>query len=125
MAQESRDFDEFKASVERFFYESDEDSEDERLWEEALKSIRAANCTPPELFAKLPREAAESKPSQITVERLNRADARFRPSDNITDTYSVPMAHAAQMSASFAFDDVIKMLEKCAAGYTIRLANHS
>jgi hypothetical protein len=95
LAQESRDFDEFKASVERFFYESDEDSADERSWEEALKAIRAANCAPPEPFAKLPREAAESKPSQITVERLNRADARFRPSDNITDTYSVPMAHAA------------------------------
>jgi len=95
MAQESRDFDQFKASVERFFYESDADSEDERLWEESLRAIRAANCAPPEPFAKLPREAPESKPSQITVERLNRADARFKPSDNIMDTYSVPMAHAA------------------------------
>ena len=95
MAQESRDFDQFKASVEEFFYESDQDSEDEHLWEEALKAIRVANCPAPEPFAKLPREAPESKPSQITVERLNRADARFRPSDNITDTYSVPMAHAA------------------------------
>jgi hypothetical protein len=87
MAQESRDFDQFKASVDRFFYESDEHSEDERLWEDALRAIRAANCAPPEPFAKLPREAPESKPSQITVERLNRADARFKPSDNITDTY--------------------------------------
>jgi hypothetical protein len=95
MAQESGDFEQFKASVERFFYESDADSEDEHLWEEALRAIRAANCVPPEPFAKLPREAPESKPSQITVERLNRADARFKPSDNITDTYSVPMAHAA------------------------------
>lgn len=94
-AQESRTFDQFKAAIEAFFYEADEDSEDERLWEEALKVIRTAKCTPPEPFAKLPREAPESKPSQITVELLNRADARFRPSDNITDTYSVPMAHAA------------------------------
>jgi len=29
------------------------------------------------------------------------------------------------MSSSVAFDSVIKMLEKCASGYTIRLANHS
>ncbi len=29
------------------------------------------------------------------------------------------------MSVSIAFDDAIKMLEKCAPGYTIRLANHS
>lgn len=94
-AQESRDFDQFKAAVEQFFYETDADSEDEHLWEESLKAIRSANCAAPEPFAKLPREAPESKPSQITVERLNRADARFRPSDNITDTYSVPMAHAA------------------------------
>jgi len=95
MAQENHDFDQFKKAVEEFFYEPDRDSEDERLWEEALKAIRSANCAAPEPFAKLPREAPESKPSQITVERLNREDARFRPSDNITDTYSVPMAHAA------------------------------
>jgi hypothetical protein len=29
------------------------------------------------------------------------------------------------MSASVAFDDILKMLEKCAPGYTVRLANHS
>lgn len=94
-AQEAHDFEQFKASVEQFFYEGDKDSEDERLWEESLAAIRSAKCAPPEPFAKLPREVAESKPSQITVELLNRADARFRPSDNITDTYSIPMAHAA------------------------------
>lgn len=29
------------------------------------------------------------------------------------------------MSASHSFDDVVKMLEKCAPGYSIRLATHS
>jgi hypothetical protein len=29
------------------------------------------------------------------------------------------------MSRSIALDDVIKMLDRCAPGYTIRLANHS
>ncbi len=94
-AQEARDFEQFKSSVEGFFYEPDKDSEDEQLWERALVAIRTAGCAPPEPFAKLPREVPESKPSQITVELLNRADARFKPSDNITDTYSVPMAQAA------------------------------
>jgi len=94
-AQEVRDFDHFKACVEQFFYEPDKDSEDEQLWEQALKAIRNANCAPPEPFAKLPREVPESKPSQITIELLNRAGARFKASDNITDTYSVPMANAA------------------------------
>ena len=29
------------------------------------------------------------------------------------------------MSASIAFKEIVKMLEKCAPGHTIRLANHS
>jgi hypothetical protein len=29
------------------------------------------------------------------------------------------------MSASIGFDEVKKMLDECASGYTIRLANHS
>src|SRR5438445_6252267 len=95
LAQERTTFDAFKAAVEEFFYESDEDSEDERLWEETLKAIRTEKCDPPEPFANLPREAPESKPSQITVELLSRAGARFKQSDNRTATYSVPMARAA------------------------------
>lgn len=95
LAQENRTFELFKTAVEQFFYEADEDGEDEQLWEQALQTIRAASCPPPAPFDKLPREAAESKPSQITVERLDRAGARFKPSDNVTDTYSVPMPRAA------------------------------
>jgi len=29
------------------------------------------------------------------------------------------------MSASVAFKDIVKMLEKCAPGHSLRLANHS
>ena len=95
LAQENFTFDDFKIAVEQFFYEADADSEDEQLWEQALQAIRMAKCGPPAPFDKLPREAPESKPSQITVELLSRADARFKPSDNVTDTYSVPMPRAA------------------------------
>jgi hypothetical protein len=95
LAQEASGFEGFKTSVEHFFYEPDVDSEDEQLWERALNTIRTTKSAPPEPFNKLPTESPESKPSQITVELLNRADARFRPSDNITDTYSVPKAAAA------------------------------
>lgn len=84
IAQESDDFDAFKAEVERFFYEGDED---EQLWEDALKAIRAGGIAPPEPFSDLPREKPEFKPSQIAVERLDRADKRFVASDNVTDTY--------------------------------------
>lgn len=95
LAEESTTFDSFKAAVEQFFYEADADSEDEEVWENSLKAIRASQCVPPPPFSSLPREAPESKPSQITVELLSRADARFRPSDNVTDTYSIPTSRAA------------------------------
>lgn len=92
IAQESESFDAFKNEVERFYYEADQDNEDERMWEKALHAIRTGNLTPPEPFASLPREAPESKPSQITIERLDREGKRFMPSDNVTDTYSLPQA---------------------------------
>ena len=90
IAQESQSFEDFKAEVERFFYEAD--PEDERLWNNALRDIRLGNISPPEPFSNLPRESPESKPSQITVERLDREGKCFMPSDNVTDTYSVPRA---------------------------------
>jgi len=95
IAQHEPTFDAFKASVEAFFYEPDADDEDERMWEEAFKAIRQAKCAPPAPFTDLPREAPESKPSGITVELLSRPDARFRPSDNATDTFSMPTSLAA------------------------------
>ena len=90
IAQENQTFDDFKAEIERFFYEAD--PEDERLWEQALTAIREGNMAPPEPFSALPRESPESKPSQITIERLDGEGKRFMPSDNVTDTYSVPQA---------------------------------
>ena len=92
IAQENHTFDTFKAEVERFFYEADQDNEDERLWESAVRAIRTGNLTPPEPFSKLPRESADSKPSQITIERLDGEDKHFMPSDNLADTYSLPQA---------------------------------
>lgn len=85
IAQESKSFEAFKAQVERFFYEADADDEDARLWESALATIRKEHIAPPEPFSQLPRESPESKPSQITVERLDQKSG-FVPSDNVTDT---------------------------------------
>lgn len=90
IAHENHQFDDFKTEVERFFYEADE--EDERRWEDSLRAIRTNNVTPPEPFASLPRESPESKPAQITVERLDAEGKRFMASDNVRDTYSVPLA---------------------------------
>ena len=89
IAQESRDFEAFRAEVERFFYEGDED---EQAWGVALRAVRSGNIAPPEPFSKLRRESPESRPAQIGVERLDRRDKRFMSSDNVTDTFSVAQA---------------------------------
>jgi hypothetical protein len=83
IAQESLNFDAFRAEVERFFYEGDED---EQVWENALRTIRKENITPPEPFSTLRRESPESRPSQITIERLDRVGKQFMPSDNVTES---------------------------------------
>jgi hypothetical protein len=90
IAQEHKTFEDFRTEVERFFGEVD--AEDEQLWENALTAIRAAKTPPPEPFSKLPRESPESKPSQIIVERLDVEGKCFIPSDNVSDTYSLPQA---------------------------------
>ena len=84
IAEESGTFDDFRKEVERFFYEPD--YEEEQKWEDAV-SIARSQCltTPPAPFAKLPIEAPENRPAQITVERLDGVEKRFMPSDNVSD----------------------------------------
>jgi len=84
IAQESPDFEAFRAELERFFSEVDED---DQVWEKALMAIRAGGISPPEPFSNLPRQTPESEPSKIIIERLDAEGRRFVPSDNITDTY--------------------------------------
>jgi predicted RNase H-like HicB family nuclease len=90
ISQESPTYEAFKTEVERFFHDPDVDDEDARLWESALKAIRTGKLTPSEPFSALPRESPESKPTQITIERLDLAGKRFVPSDNVTDKYYLP-----------------------------------
>ena len=90
IASECKSFEEFKLEVERFFYEPDAD--EEKRWEDAVACIRSGNIAPPPLFAGLPREAPETHPSLIAVERLDGASKRFMPTDNVSDTYLVPVA---------------------------------
>ena len=92
IAEEAATFDDFKSEIERFFYESDASDEDERLWESALTAIRSGMISAPEPFDKLPRESPETNPSKITVERLDVSGKRFMATDNVKDTYSLPVA---------------------------------
>ena len=90
IAGECETFEGFKNEVERFFYEPDQP--EERRWEEAVAAIRAGNLTPPPPFSTLPQQPPETRPSQVTVERLDRQTARFTPTDNVPDSYFAPVA---------------------------------
>lgn len=92
IVQESKNFDEFRTEVERFFNESDVD---EQAWEEALKAVRDRHIAPPEAFAKLPRQSPDSRPARIEVERLDGKIKPFTASDNVSVTYSVADKQAA------------------------------
>lgn len=93
IAQDSKDFSEFKREVERFFNEADSDNEDERMWYESLKTIRTQNCQPPDEFADLPRQSPESIPSSLTVDRVDAKDqTKFTPKDNVADGHSYARA---------------------------------
>jgi hypothetical protein len=87
IAQESKNFPDFKDEVERFFNEPDADDEDARLWGEALKAIRSCPNPLPEPFADLPRRTPEEHPVSIRVERVDvpAKDQRFTPNDNVVD----------------------------------------
>lgn len=93
IASECRTFETLKQEVERFFYEPDR--VEERRWEDALTAIRAGDFSPPPPFNELPTVIAETRPSQITVERLDEKNRRFMPSDNVPDTYLLPMGKCA------------------------------
>lgn len=87
VAEESVDFDGFRAEVERFYHQPDE--EEEKRWTESVAAVRAGELVPEAPFSELPREAPENRPTQISIERLDEsASARFTPSDNIPDLFT-------------------------------------
>ena len=87
IAAESENFDAFKKEAERFYYEPD--NEEERRWTAAFQDLRSGKVQPEAPFASLPIEAPETRPTQITVERLDATSStRFTPTDNVPDLYS-------------------------------------
>jgi hypothetical protein len=97
-AQESKTFEEFEAEIRKFFEEKDADSEDERLWEAALATVRGVGgCEPPAPFSRLPRQLPEKNPSFIKVERIDAEakDVRLTPSENVQDVYAYSFPKAA------------------------------
>jgi hypothetical protein len=92
VAKESKDFDEFRSEIERFFNEGDAD---EQAWEHALKTVRDGQIAPPEPFSNLARQSPDARPVRIEVERLDGKIKPFAASDNVSATYSVADKQAA------------------------------
>src|ERR1700693_1648349 len=77
-AEEAVNFDFFKRSVEQFY--SQPDKEEEASWLGAFNALRSGKAIPDEpFFAQLPKEDPEKRPTQITVERLDKENSRYTP----------------------------------------------
>ena len=91
MAQESPKYEEFREAVESFYYQPDPDEEER--WEAAFKAIRSGNFVPDDgFFSKIPKQAPETRPTQLTVERMDKPTARYKPTDNVADYFAMPTA---------------------------------
>ncbi len=87
IAQLSRDFDAFRAEVERFYGESDD--EDAARWSEAARAIRNGKLEPAAAVSELPRVKAEEHRCRLRLERLDVRKRAFSPAENKVDTYAV------------------------------------
>jgi len=85
-AQEAASFESFRNQVENFYYEPDE--EEERIWEAAVQAIRSGTLVPEEPFSNLPKQAPETRPSSISVQRLDQAITRYAATDNVPDLFA-------------------------------------
>lgn len=90
LAEECETYETFRDEVERFYYQPD--LEEEGRWESAFKAIRAHQIIPEGFFSKLPQQSPETRPTQLTVERLDKESTRYKPTDNVPDFVALPLA---------------------------------
>jgi hypothetical protein len=91
LAEQSSTYETFREAVEGFYYQPD-DAEEER-WQTAFKAIRSGEAVPEEgFFSKLPKQAPETRPTQLSVERLDKENTRYKPTDNVPDYFALPTA---------------------------------
>lgn len=92
-AAEAAHYEAFREAVESFYYQKDQ--EEENRWQSAFMAIRTGDVKPDERFlANLPKEAPETRPTGIVVERLDAQNARYNPTDNVPDycSFALPVA---------------------------------
>lgn len=89
IAEDAVNFEEFKATVENFYAQPDHF--EENRWEEAFRAIRSGTMSPQPPFSDLKRIAPATVPTGIAVHRLDE-ERRFSATDNVPDTYMLPVA---------------------------------
>jgi hypothetical protein len=89
-AQEAATYEAFEKEIQRFYYEPDKTQEDR--WLAALQAIRSGEVIPAPPFSALPRQSPETRPTQITIERLDTKLSRYTPVDNVPDYFALPTA---------------------------------
>lgn len=95
-ASDAASFDVFRHEVEAFYRQPDK--EEEANWLEAFLALRSGKAVPEDpFFTNLPKQDPETRPTQITVERLDcQNSSRYASVDNVPDYVAVPaMAKAA------------------------------
>jgi len=91
IAEEASNFEAYKTEVERFSKESGE-GEEER-WEAAARTFRDGTVVAEEPFSKLPRHSPESRPCEVSVDRLDQIESnRFSSKRNVADIFELPKA---------------------------------
>jgi hypothetical protein len=91
MAEGAPDYEAFRDTVEAFYFQPE--AEEERAWQEAFEAIRSVTFVPEDdFFGKLPREAPETRPTQLHVARLDKQATRYQPTDNVADYCSLAKA---------------------------------
>ncbi len=91
MAEGARDYESFRETVENFYFQPD--AEEEERWQTAFNAIRSGDFVPDdEFFGKLPKEAPETRPTQLQVARLDAQARRYMPTDNVPDYFALPTA---------------------------------
>ena len=96
IADVESEFQEFNRRVERFFYEPD--LVEEARWDTAYGLLRDGKVQPePPFFSALPKQAPESRPSTISIVRLDDVakPPRYTPTDNVPDLYFLVSAGTA------------------------------
>src|SRR5262249_6084949 len=83
-AEGSAAYENFGEAVEASYHQPHQ--EEEERWTEAFRALRSGEVKPePPFFSTLPKEDPDKRPTQISVERLDKANTRYTAADNVTD----------------------------------------